>query len=254
MTDDRSTELIGTYSIPQRCQHNPTVTCSDCRLGELCLPIALDSIEINQLDTIVQRGKPLQIGDELFHEGATFNAIYAVRSGSFKSYKLFAGGGSQVTGFYLPGEIVGMDGISSLTHTVSTVALETSSVCEIPFKRFTELSLKIPSLQNRFFRMMGKEITSDQQVRTLLSVKTAEQRVAALLLSLSTRHQRRKLSATRLRLPMTRADIGSYLGITIETVSRVLSKLSKQGLIKLDQREVEICKFNALQELVMEKP
>ena len=254
---DKSVELdsaLGTNPGEHQCHHNPSVSCSDCRLGDLCLPIALNTSEITQLDTIVQRGKPLQTGQELFHDGDPFTAIYAVRSGSLKSYSLFENGSEQVTGFYLPGEIVGMDGISSMAHTVSVVALETASVCEIPFKMFSELSLKIPSLQNRFFRIMGEEITKDQKIRTLLSSNTAEQRVISLLLSLSHRHHQRQLSASKFRLPMTRADMGSFLGLTVETVSRSLSKLQKQGFIALNHREVEIIDAGALKEIIEMKP
>ena len=135
-----------------RCHHNKLTNCGDCRLNTLCLPIALDATEIDQLDEIVKRGRPLAKGEHLFRQAAPFDAVYAVRSGSFKAYATSDDGTEQVTGFYLPGEIMGLDGISNLSHCSSAVALETSTVCEIPFARLEELSVRLPALQRRFFR------------------------------------------------------------------------------------------------------
>lgn len=225
---------------PRRCHHNQLVNCGDCRLGPLCLPIALSTSEIDQLDDIVKRGRPLNKGEHLFRQAEQFGAVYAVRSGSFKAYSTSDDGTEQVTGFYLPGEILGMDGISSLKHCSSAVALETSTVCEIPFGRLEELSSQMPSLQRRFFQIMGNEITKDQQMLTLLGKNSAEERVASLLLSISSRNHHRNLSPTRFRLSMSRAEIGNYMGLTVETVSRVFSRLQKQEIIDVDNREVEI--------------
>jgi CRP/FNR family transcriptional regulator len=222
------------------CHSNPLVSCGDCRLGELCLPIALDAVEISHLDEIVKRGRALSKGDYLYREGDEFTSIYAIRAGSFKTFKTTMDGVEQVTGLYLPGEIVGMDGISSNRHGSSAMALETGSFCEIPFNQLEELSARIPSLQGRFFRLMGQEIVKDQQMLTLVSSNAAEERVAALLLSISSRNHRRKLSPTQFRLAMTRADIGSYLGVTLETVSRVFSRLQKQSIVKVDNKEIHV--------------
>ncbi len=231
---------------PKRCHTNPMVNCGDCRLGPLCLPIALNTDEITQLDEIVKRGRPLNRGEHLYRQADAFHAVYAVRSGSFKAYSTADDGTEQVTGFYLPGEILGMDGISSLKHCSSAVALETSSVCEIPFSRLEELSSQLPSLQHRFFQIMGKEITKDQQMLTLLGKNSAEERVASLLLSISSRNNHRNLSATRFRLSMSRAEIGNYMGLTVETVSRVFSRLQKQEIIGVENREIEILDMEKL--------
>lgn len=235
------------------CHTNPTVSCGDCRLGELCLPIALDAAEITRLDEIVKRGRPLKKGDYLYRQGEDFKAIYAIRAGSFKAFRTAHEGEEQVSGLYLPGEILGMDGISSNRHDSSAVALETGSVCEIPFNQLEELSAKIPSLQGRFFRLMGQEISKDQQMLTLLSSNSAEERVAALLLSISTRNHRRKLSPLQFRLPMTRAEIGSYLGITLETVSRIFSRLQKQKIIDVGNKEISILDMAALKSIAKVK-
>lgn len=238
----------------KNCHTNPGISCGDCRLGELCLPIALDAAEISRLDEIVKRGRPLKRGDYLYRQGDTFKSIYAIRAGSFKCFKTaWEDGAEQITGLYLPGEIVGMDGISSNQHDSSAIALETASVCEIPFSQLEALSSKIPSLQGRFFRLMSQEIAKDQQMLTLLSSNSAEERLAALLLSISSRNARRNLSATQLRLPVTRAEIGSYLGLTLETVSRILSRLQKQEIIKVDNKELKIIRMDELKKIARVK-
>ena len=231
------------------CHTNPNISCSECRLGELCLPIALDASEILRLDEIVTRGRALRKGDYLYRQNEEFKSIYAIRAGSFKTFKTLRDGTEQVTGLYLPGEIVGMDGISSNRYASSAIALETGSFCEIPFNLLEDLSIKIPSLQGRFFRLMGHEIVKDQQMLTLVNSNNADERVAALLLSISSRNHRRKLSSTQFRLPMTRAETGSYLGVTLETVSRVFSRLQKLGIIKVDNREIEVVDMAALKEI-----
>ena len=233
-----------------RCPHNrAAVSCGDCRMNALCLPIALESHEIDRLDRIVERGRPLQKGEYVYHAGDPFRSVYAVRSGAIKGYAVDDDGTEQVTGFYLPGEIFGIDAIGHAVHRNSAVALETSAICEIPFARLEELSSQIPSLQRHFFALMSREISNDQQLIALLSKNSAEERVATLLVSLSARHARRKLSATRFRLPMSRADIGNYLGLTVETVSRVFSRLQRQGILAVDKREVEILDSDRLKAL-----
>jgi len=172
-----------------------------------------------------------------------------VRSGSIKTVTHTQDGQEQITGFYLPGEIIGMDGLATNVYSNAAVALETSAVCEIPFSRLEELSAQIPNLQRRFFQLMSKEITNDQQLITLLSKNNADQRVAFLLLSISSRNRSRGLSTEEFHLPMSRADIGNYLGLTIETVSRVMSRLHKQKIIQLDKKHVLITDLSALRKL-----
>lgn len=253
-TEQAITSDAGLQPRVRACHTNPGVSCGDCRLGELCLPIALDAQEITRLDEIVKRGRALSRGDYLYREGDEFKSIYAIRAGSFKTFKSTWDGIEQVTGLFLPGEIVGMDGISSNHHGHSAIALETGSFCEIPFHQLEELSARIPSLQGRFFRLMGQEIVKDQQMLTMLSSNDAEERVAALMLSISSRNHRRKLSATQFRLPMTRAEIGSYLGITLETVSRVFSRLQKQNILAVDNKEIHVLDMAALKGAARLKP
>jgi CRP/FNR family transcriptional regulator, anaerobic regulatory protein len=224
----------------QSCAHDFQISCGNCRLASLCLPLALESDDIQQLDDIIQRSKPLQKGQHLYRQGDEFKSVFAVRSGTLKAYRTTDDGREQITGFYFPGEIIGMDGISKNTHASSARTLDTSSVCEIPFASLSKLSVLMPNLQRHFFQLMSREITEDQILITLLSKNSAEERVASLLLSISSRNARRKLSATQFRLPMSRVDIGNYLGLTVETVSRVLSRLQKLEVLRVDNKEVEI--------------
>jgi len=233
----------------ESCSREFQVCCGTCRLASICLPLALESDDIAQLDEIIQRSKPLQKGQHLYREGDDFQSVYAVRSGTLKAYKTTDDGREQVTGFYFPGEIVGMDGISNNIHASSAKALETAAICEIPFTSLEKLSALMPSLQRHFFQLMSREITEDQQLITLLSKNSADERVASLLLSISMRNARRKLSATQFRLPMSRVDIGNYLGLTVETVSRVFSRMQKMNLLGVDNREIEILDIDGVRDI-----
>jgi CRP/FNR family transcriptional regulator len=233
----------------KQCSHDYQVSCSSCRLNSICLPLALESDDVQLLDDIIQRSKPLQKNQHLYREGDDFQSVYAVRSGTLKAYKTTDDGREQVTGFYFPGEILGMDGISNNTHASSAKALETAATCEIPFASLEKLSSHMPSLQRHFFQLMSREITEDQLLITLLSKNSADERVAALMLSISTRYARRKLSATQFRLPMSRVDIGNYLGLTVETVSRVFSRMQKLDIMRVDNKEIEILDPQALRKM-----
>lgn len=205
--------------------------------------------ELDRVDNIVERGRPLQKGDYLYRARESFQSIYAVRSGTVKALVSSSDGTEQVTGFYLPGEILGLDGIASGVHTNSAIALETSAVCEIPFDQLDDLGRRIPNLHRHMFRLMGREIGSEQQLIALLGKSSADERVATLLLSISDRNGRRNLSVTSFRLPMSRADLGNYLGLTVETVSRTLSRFQKEGLIKVDKKEIAISDLEALRKI-----
>ena len=231
------------------CTHDYQVNCGNCRLNSICLPLALESDDIAQLDEIIQRSKPLQKGEHLYRDGDDFQSVFAVRSGTLKAYKTTDDGREQVTGFYFPGEILGMDGISKNAHASSAKALETAAVCEIPFTSLEKLSAIMPKLQRHFFQLMSREITEDQMLITLLSKNSADQRVASLLLSISTRNARRKLSATSFRLTMSRVDIGNYLGLTVETVSRVFSRMQKMDIIRVDNKEIELLDIEAVRDV-----
>ncbi len=233
----------------KNCNHEFQVSCGNCRLNSICLPLALESDDIQLLDDIIQRSKPLQKSEHLYREGDEFRSVYAVRSGTLKAYKTTDDGREQVTGFYFPGEILGMDGISNNTHASSAKSLETAAICEIPFSSLEKLSSLMPNLQRHFFQLMSREITEDQQLITLLSKNSADERVAALMLSISSRNARRKLSSTQFRLPMSRVDIGNYLGLTVETVSRVFSRMQKMDILQVDNKEIEILDLQGLRQM-----
>lgn len=238
-----------TVQVINRCHSTPSVSCSQCRLASICMPISLHVEDMDKVDSIIQRGRPLQKGDYLFRAQDEFHAVYAVRAGTVKTLTSTPDGREQITGFYLPGETFGLDGIATGVHTNSAVALETSAICEIPFERLDSLGTQIPDLHRHMFRLMGREIGVEHQLITLLSKSNAEERVATLLLSISERNGRRNLSPVQFRLPMSRADLGNYLGLTVETVSRTLSRFQKDGLIVADKREIHITDMESLREL-----
>lgn len=233
----------------ERCHSDFKVSCGGCRLSTICIPIALQAPEIDRLDAIVQRGRPLRKGEYVYRQGQPFTSVYAVRAGTLKTYSTAGNGDQQIAGFYLPGEVFGMDGLAKNLHVSSAVALETAAICEIPFERLSDLSARIPSLQRHFFQLMSREIAQDQSMIAMLGKSSAEQRIAALLLGISTRNARRKLSGTAFRLPMARSDIANYLGLTVETVSRVFSRLQKLQLIAADHREIELLRPDDLRVL-----
>ncbi len=195
---------------------------------------------MGKLDDIIERKKPLHKGDFLFEAGQPLRSIYAVRSGSFKSYTLTESGEEQITGFHLAGDIVGFDGISTMTHRSYAQAMETAMVCEIPFSTLDELSGKLPKLRHQVMRMMSNEINYDQEMLLMLNKKTAEERLAAFLANLSTRFGERGFSKKEFRLTMTRGEIGNYLGLTVETISRLLSRFQKADIIKVEGKFISI--------------
>lgn len=222
------------------------VSCQQCGLNALCLPHTLTSTEMDQVDKAVKRGKPLQRGQDLFETGTKFTSLYAVRSGAIKAYHIDENGDEQAIGFFLPGEILGLDAIDTQIHVSSAKALETSAVCEIPYSQIEELSHYIHNLQSHMYRLLSREIRLDQELQMLLGKKTAEERIGAFLLNLSMRYEQRRLSSTRFRLPMARTDIGNYLGLAVETVSRVFTRFQKNHILRVEGKEVEIIDHHEL--------
>lgn len=214
--------------------------CQTCSLSSLCLPLALQIEDISQFDAIIRRRAPLKKGEALFHQGERFSSVFAVRSGSLKQVTSEGNGEDQLTNFYLPSELVGLDGIDDERYPGSVVALETTTVCEIPFKHLDALSEQLPELRGQLYRSMSKELRDDRRMMRLLSRKTADQRLATFLTTLSDRFRRRGYSPYSFRLSMARADIGNYLGLAVETVSRILSRLQSQQVVAVSGREVNI--------------
>ena len=223
------------------------VACQDCSLFSLCLPVGIDRQDLDEVDRIIKRRRPIQRGDHLFVAGSRFNSIYAVRSGSLKTYTLTEDGREQVTGFFLPGELVGLDAIGSGSHSCAARALETTSVCEIPYEEFETLGEHIPSLPRQLLRIMSNEMHQDQMLLMLLGKRAADERLAAFLLSLSQRFGQRGYSSNEFNLSMSRNDIGNYLGLAVETVSRLFSRLQDDGILAVRSRNVRLLDLPRLQ-------
>lgn len=223
--------------------------CKSCSLHDLCLPLGLNLDDIDRLDEIVKRSRPLHKGEYLFNSGETFTSIFAVRSGSIKTFSESEQGDEQITGLYLPGELIGLDAIHDGEHPCSAIALETTSLCELPFNSLEDLSGKIPELHHQLFRVMSKEIAGDQSLLMLMAQKSADERLAAFLVNLSSRLKARNFSETEFNLTMSRKDIGNYLGLTIETISRTFSRFQSDGLLSTQRKYVNIHKLHELKEL-----
>ena len=219
---------------------NCAIRCQDCSISPLCIPLGLNSDELDELDNIIERKKPIQKGQELFKAGEPLKSLYAIRAGTVKSYTITEQGDEQITGFHLAGDLIGFDAINTGNHPSFAQALETAMVCEIPYEVLDDLSGKMPRLRQQIMRLMSSEINGDQQMILLLSKKTAEERLASFLHGLSTRFSERGFSAKEFRLSMTRGDIGNYLGLTVETVSRLLGRFQKNSLIEVDGKYIRI--------------
>lgn len=224
--------------------------CSTCSLRELCLPVGLRPDEFEQLDTVIKQSHRLKKGEFLFRSGESFHSLYAIRTGFFKTTVASQDGRDQVTGFFMSGELIGMDGICTHSHSCDAVALEDSEVCELPFGHMEALSKEIPSIQTHFFRLMSREIVRDQGVMLLLGNMRAEERIAAFLLNLSQRLHHRGFAANDFILRMSREEIGSYLGLKLETVSRTLSRFHQEGLIVVEHKHIRLLKLELLNQMV----
>ncbi|MDO3723032.1 fumarate/nitrate reduction transcriptional regulator Fnr [Marinobacter sp. chi1] len=222
-------------------------SCHQCSLSNLCLPLAVEENELDRLEDIVQQGRIFNRGEHIFDQSTPFRACFAVRSGSVKTSIITESGEEQITGFFMPGELVGLDSMSHETYACTARALERTSICEFPVDKLEELTGKMPELQHHMYHLMSQEIQNGHQLAMLLSKNTAEERIAALLLSLSSRFERRRMSGTHFSLPMARSDIANFLGLAVETVSRVFTRFQNQGLIKARGRDVELLDVDALQ-------
>lgn len=214
--------------------------CHTCSLRELCLPLGLDAADVEALDRLIRRRHSLKKGQFLYRYGDPLRALYAIRHGSMKTTGLMEDGRVQVTGFHLPGELLGIDAINTDQHPCSAEALEPTEICDIPYQALEGLAQRIPGLQHQLFRIMSREITRDQQMLMTLGRMAAEERVASCLLSFSERHARLGRDGLRFKLTMSRQDLGDYLGLVLETVSRLLSRLQEEGLIEVSGRHITI--------------
>ncbi|MHB1766052.1 MAG: helix-turn-helix domain-containing protein [Gammaproteobacteria bacterium] len=230
---------IGTDSIHLELRQK----CSQCSLQELCLPRGLYAQDLEQLDTVVVCEGPHHAGDFLLHTGDRFRSLYAVRSGSYKSYTIDRDGREQIWGFHLQGEIMGLDAIHPEQHLCNVVALDTATACSLPFDQLSAIASRLPGLRSQIFKTLSKSL-SEQTIRS--RENTAEERLAAFLVDLSTRLRERGFSERDLHLNMPRRDIANYLHLTAETISRSLARFQSEGLILVDHREIHLLDLSKL--------
>ena len=240
-------KLVGT----PRQGREPEITrcptrCSTCNLRELCLPCGITGADSDLFEEMVYTRKRVRRGDALYRTGSDFDSLYAVRSGFFKSSVVLEDGRDQVTGFHMAGEIMGMDGIGTGSHAVDTTALEDSEVCVIPYSRLAD-----PGLQRQLHKVMSRELVRDQGVMMLLGTMRAEERLAAFLLNLSQRFMARGFSQHEFHLRMTREEIGSYLGLSLETVSRLFSRFQEDRHITVQQKHIRILDIPGLKSVMI---
>jgi CRP/FNR family transcriptional regulator len=227
--------------------------CSTCSLRELCLPIGLEQDALQRLDELVTKRVRLKKGEYLYHAGDAFTALYAIRTGSCKTTVLAEDGREQVAGYHMPGDVIGMDGIGTERHGCQAVALEDTECCELPFDELGQLTRSIAPLQHNLYQALSREIGRSQSAMLLLGSMRAEEKLAAFLLNLSQRYRERGYSSVEFVLRMTREEIGSYLGLKLETVSRLFSRFQQEGLLQVQGRSIKLLDMAALKQLLGER-
>jgi len=224
--------------------------CEQCGIYQLCLPAGLKTGDLDALDRLIKRRRPLERGQHLFHSGDEFHSIFALRSGSLKSYVMTEDGEEHVIGVKMPGDLLGLSDINSPHYTRSSVALETCSVCEIPYQRFEHLSREVPELHRQILNLMSREIHNEQDRVTMCKSLSAEARLAGLLLTLSLRFEQRGYSASEFNLSMSRGDIANMLGLAVETISRLFTQFQDQGLLQVERKHVKLLDIPGLERVL----
>ncbi|MGE8098231.1 fumarate/nitrate reduction transcriptional regulator Fnr [Pseudomonas fluorescens] len=230
--------------------HYLKAACANCSVLELCLPIGLTDQEVERLDTLIIQRVKVKKGAALYRTGDSLRSLYAVRIGSFKTTVLSLDGREQVTGFQIPGEMLGLDAISEEQHTCNAFALEDSEVCPIHFAQLEKLSRELPTLQHNLNKLLSREIVRDHDMLMLMGKMNSDERLAAFLLNLSQRLSLRGYSSREFVLKMRREEIGSYLGLRLETICRGIAHLRDQSLVEISGRNVTILDMDRLKHLV----
>lgn len=220
--------------------------CTTCAFSATCLQSGYDKSKLRDLHVLVEHVGPFAEGEHLFREGDAFTAIAAVRAGTVKTYVTDTEGREQVQGFYLPGEIIGLNAISQARYPCNAVAMDSVSLCRFSFSTMSALATRMPGLQQQLFRLLSQDIG---KAALLAGNYTADERMAAFLISLSQRYAACGFSPNRFRLTMTRTDIGNYLRLASETVSRVFRRFNDERLIRVERREIELLGRPALEAL-----
>lgn len=226
--------------------HDHNHKCSTCVMGQFCLPVGMNAMDMDKVDHLIDERIRVKKGEIIYQQGSKMSALYSVRFGTLKTENSMADGRMQVTGFHLPGEIIGLDGMGENIHQSNAVALEDSEVCMIKLTELEALARQVPSLQSQFHRILSREINQDHKHLLALGTMRAEERLAHFLLNLSDRLALRGYSSSEFNLKMSREDIGSYLGVKIETVSRLFSRFVESGLIQIKQRHVKLIDLPSL--------
>ncbi|MBN2864626.1 MAG: fumarate/nitrate reduction transcriptional regulator Fnr [Thiotrichales bacterium] len=224
-------------------------SCLNCGLQKICFPTGLDKDEMDRLDAIVQRKAPLQKNQALFSAGDKFSSLYAIRAGVVKVFSFSDSGEEIIHGFYLPGDVVGIDALSSKKHLFNATALDVTSICTLPFEELSELSTKIPHLSSQVLSIMSKEVVEGRLHSELLTKKNADQRIAQFIWSMADRYRSRGYHYLEFRLSILHRDVATYLGLTPETVSRILAKLHNDKIVTWKKKEVSIHNEAALRGL-----
>lgn len=222
-------------------------SCASCALHELCLPAGIDGDDLKRIDATVRDKRSLDRGEVLYRQGAVFHALYVVRSGSLRTFVQDASGNTQLLGFHLPGEIVGMDALATDHHASQADALERSSICELPYERLAQLVAQMPSLQRQLMRVISREVSEEHQHMVMMGRQPAQERMAIFLRSLSDRYTRLRRDGSALNLSMSRYDIASYLGLAVETVSRLFTRMEEAGILVVSRKAVTILRPDLLE-------
>lgn len=225
-------------------------SCRQCSLSELCLPRGLTDEELTDLEKVVDQQAPIDKNQYLYRNGDKFKSFFVVKSGAMKSVFTSVDGEEQIVGFHLPGELVALDGLNTKRHTCDCIALERSSVCELPSIRMEELCQRYSSLHRAMHSIIGKTISEDQSMLLLLARRSAEERLASFLSSLSQRSQLRGVSGSEFDIPMSMRDIANYLGLAPETLSRLVKKFDKSGIASIDKRRAILLSSDKLNAMV----
>ena len=223
--------------------------CRSCSVQDMCVPLGMDAAGVRQIDALISTRLRFRRGETLYQAGDAFRSLYAVRVGSFKTTIVTEDGREQVGGYHMRGDVIGLDGIGTGRHQCQAIALEDAEVCVLPFERLEELAREVPQFQRNLHRFLSREISRDEDLMLILGGMRAEERVAIFLVSLAERYRRRGYSSTHFVLRMTREDIGSYLGLRLETVSRILTRFHADGLIAVAGRDIKLLDRPALEKL-----
>ncbi|WP_049623924.1 cyclic nucleotide-binding domain-containing protein [Frateuria defendens] len=224
-------------------------SCSACALHELCLPTGIDRADLERLDAAIRDKRSVERGKALFRQGDPFRSLYVVRSGTLKTYVEDEAGSVQVLGFALPGEIVGVDALAGDVHQCSAEALERSSLCELPFAQLESVVRDVPALQHQLMRVISREVVAEQSHLVMMGKQQAQERLASFLHSLAGRYARLSRDPSVLTLPMSRYEIANYLGLVVETVSRLFGRMEDAGILAVNRKVVRVLRPDLLAEL-----